>query len=232
MSTTHLANRQAFYRHRIIPRMLVDTNTRDTATTVFGHKVSAPLGFAPIGTNKIYNPAGELPVAKFAKELNLPTASPPPAASRLRTLPHDDDDLTISLPTRAHESGFTACIVTLNTPQLGWRHDDVANSIYAFYHGLGADRALGPAVGDEPYIMYDSGIRGASDVVKALALGAKYVFVGRLWVWSLSIMGEHGVRHVMKSLLAELDILFNVSGIQRVDQIDKSYNLVQERSKL
>ena len=45
--------------------------------------------------------------------------------------------------------------------------------------------------------MFDSGVRGASDVFKALALGAKFVFVGRLWVWGLSIMGEHGVRHVM-----------------------------------
>jgi isopentenyl diphosphate isomerase/L-lactate dehydrogenase-like FMN-dependent dehydrogenase len=52
--------------------MLVDTNKRDTATTIFGHKVSAPIGFAPIGINKIYNPLGELPVAKVAKDLNIP----------------------------------------------------------------------------------------------------------------------------------------------------------------
>ena len=71
-STTHLANRQAFYRHKLIPRMLVDTNKRDTAWQIWGHKVNAPIGFAPIGINKIYNPAGELPVAKVAKELNLP----------------------------------------------------------------------------------------------------------------------------------------------------------------
>ena len=55
--------------------------------------------------------------------------------------------------------------------------------------------------------MYDTGIRGASDVFKALAIGAKFVFIGRLWVWALSIAGEHGVRHVMKGLLAEFDIL-------------------------
>jgi isopentenyl diphosphate isomerase/L-lactate dehydrogenase-like FMN-dependent dehydrogenase len=105
---------------------------------------------------------------------------------------------------------------------------------------LGAKANCCAAVGDKTYIMYDSGIRGASDVVKALALGAKFVFVGRLWVWGLSIMGEHGVRHVMKSLLADLDILFNVAGIQEVSQIDKSwlesypksYTLIQERSKL
>lgn len=88
--------------------------------------------------------------------------------------------------------------------------------------------------------MFDSGVRQASDVVKALAIGAKFVFVGRLWVWGLSIMGEHGVRHVMRSLLADLDILFNVAGIQGVDDIDRdlieSYprggTLVQERSNL
>lgn len=70
--------------------------------------------------------------------------------------------------------------------------------------------------------MFDSGVRGASDVFKALALGAKFVFIGRLWVWGLSIMGEHGVRHVMKSLLADFDILLNVSGFQNIEQIDKS----------
>jgi isopentenyl diphosphate isomerase/L-lactate dehydrogenase-like FMN-dependent dehydrogenase len=52
--------------------MLIDTNKRDTATTIFGHKISAPIGFAPIGINKIYNPLGELPVAKVTKELKIP----------------------------------------------------------------------------------------------------------------------------------------------------------------
>jgi len=45
--------------------------------------------------------------------------------------------------------------------------------------------------------MFDSGVRGAADIFKAMALGAKFVFVGRLWVWGLSIKGEVGVRHVM-----------------------------------
>jgi len=50
LSYTHLANRQAFFRHRIIPRMLIDTNTRDTVTEIFGHKVAAPIGmfYVPI----------------------------------------------------------------------------------------------------------------------------------------------------------------------------------------
>ena len=78
------------------------------------------------------------------------------------------------------------------------------------------------AVGHKTYIMYDSGVRGAADIIKALALGAKFVWVGRLWVWGLSIMGEVGVRHVMKSLLADFDILMNVAGIQDVGQIDRT----------
>lgn len=88
--------------------------------------------------------------------------------------------------------------------------------------------------------MFDSGVRSASDVFKALALGAKFVFVGRLWIWGLSIMGEVGVRHVMRSLLAEFDILMNVAGYQNISQITKDalekeprdYPLMHVTSKL
>lgn len=88
--------------------------------------------------------------------------------------------------------------------------------------------------------MFDSGIRGAADVFKALALGAKFVFVGRLWVYGLSIMVETSVRHVMKGLLADLDIMFNVAGWPNVERIDRTwlenhardYSLLKERSKI
>ena len=88
--------------------------------------------------------------------------------------------------------------------------------------------------------MFDSGVRSASDVVKALALGAKFVFVGRLWIWGLSIMGETGVTHVMRGLLADLDILMNVGGFKNIAEITrgvldsepKSYHLLPTASKL
>jgi isopentenyl diphosphate isomerase/L-lactate dehydrogenase-like FMN-dependent dehydrogenase len=106
--------------------MLVDTNTRDTRWNIWGHETSAPIGFAPIGINKIYNPLGELPVAKVAEELGLPyclsTAGSQPiedvgVANGRGTrffqlyMPHDDE-LTVSLLQRAVDSGFTACILT------------------------------------------------------------------------------------------------------------------------
>lgn len=175
--------------------MLRDTNQRDTKTEIFGHKVSAPVGFAPIGINKIYNPAGELPVAKVAKELNLPyclsTAGSQPiedvgAANGQGPrffqlyMPHDDE-LTVSLLTRAYESGFTACILTLDTWQLGWRHDDVANSNYAFYHGLGADLGL-----SDPVFKKRLAEDGIDPVTMPNEAGAKWidnVWHGRAHTW-------------------------------------------------
>ena len=83
------------------------------------------------------------------------------------------------------------------------------------------ENIVNAGLGQKLCITYDSGIRGAADIVKAIALGAKFIFLGRLWIWGLSIMGETGVRHVLKGLLADLDILMNVAGIQSIDQIDR-----------
>jgi isopentenyl diphosphate isomerase/L-lactate dehydrogenase-like FMN-dependent dehydrogenase len=190
-----MANRQAFYRHRIIPRMLIDTNKRDTKTEIFGHKVSAPIGFAPIGINKIYHPQGELPVAKVAKELNLPYALSTAGSCSIEDvaaangegtrffqlyMPHDEE-LTVSLLKRAVESGFSACILTVDTWQLGWRHDDVATSNYAFYRGIGADLGLSDPVFQER--LREAGIDPVKEPEKAGAMWIDNVWHGRAWSW-------------------------------------------------
>jgi isopentenyl diphosphate isomerase/L-lactate dehydrogenase-like FMN-dependent dehydrogenase len=61
-------------------------------------------------------------------------------------------------------------------------------------------------------VLFDSGIRTGSDVMKALALGAKAVLIGRPYIYGLGIAGEAGVRHVLRCLLAELELSMALSG--------------------
>lgn len=61
-------------------------------------------------------------------------------------------------------------------------------------------------------VLFDSGIRSGSDVLKALALGARAVLVGRPYVYGLALAGQSGVEHVLRCLLAELDISVGLSG--------------------
>src|SRR6185503_5222788 len=66
------ANREAFRRHRIVPRMLRDVAERDLSTTVLGTPVPAPLLLAPIGVQKVVHEEGELGTARAAASLGLP----------------------------------------------------------------------------------------------------------------------------------------------------------------
>ena len=61
-------------------------------------------------------------------------------------------------------------------------------------------------------VLFDSGVRSGADVVKALALGASAVGIGRPYVHGLALGGTEGVVHVLRSLLAEADLLMAVDG--------------------
>lgn len=63
------------------------------------------------------------------------------------------------------------------------------------------------AVGDKLTVLFDSGVRSGADIMKALALGAKGVLVGRPIFYGLSVAGEAGAEHVLKCLLAVSDVL-------------------------
>jgi len=81
---------------------------------------------------------------------------------------------------------------------------------------IGSLDALPPiaeAVGDQLTVLFDSGIRTGSDVVKALALGAQAVLIGRPFVYGLALGGQQGVEHVLRCLLAEFDITMLLSGL-------------------
>ena len=68
------------------------------------------------------------------------------------------------------------------------------------------------AVGDRVEVLFDSGVRTGADVLKALALGARSVLVGRPYAYGLGHGGEEGVLHVLRSLLADLDLTLGLCG--------------------
>jgi lactate 2-monooxygenase len=78
------------------------------------------------------------------------------------------------------------------------------------------------AVGDDLAIVVDSGIRGGADVVKALALGARAAGIARPYLWGLALDGEEGVRHVLRNLLAEIDLTLALAGFTTPAQLDRS----------
>jgi 4-hydroxymandelate oxidase len=74
-------------------------------------------------------------------------------------------------------------------------------------------------VGDRAEVYVDGGIRGGADVLKALALGARAVLVGRPVVWGLAIAGEEGVDAVLNELWDELKIVMGLCGIPDVRHV-------------
>lgn len=78
------------------------------------------------------------------------------------------------------------------------------------------------AVGDRLTVLYDSGVRTGADVLKALALGAKAVLVGRPVIYGLGIAGSEGARHVLAGLLADVDQSMGLAGVQNVSELNRS----------
>ena len=79
------------------------------------------------------------------------------------------------------------------------------------------------AVGADAVVLMDSGIRRGSDVVKALALGADAVLVGRPYAYGLAAGGQAGVEAVVRQLAGELDLTMALSGARSVADVDRSF---------
>jgi isopentenyl diphosphate isomerase/L-lactate dehydrogenase-like FMN-dependent dehydrogenase len=317
---TVAANRAAFDRWRIVPRMLTDATKRDLTTSVLGVEMPAPVLLAPVGVQSIVHPDGELATARAAAGLDLTMILSTASSNTIEDVAEangagsrwyqlywpNDNDVTISILSRAKAAGFSTLVVTLDTWTLAWRPNDLDESYLPFIRGVGtaipfSDPAFrarlekspeedptsailqwipmftgtdrrwdqlpflrehwdGPivlkgiqhvadarraceagmdgivvsnhggrqvdgavasldmlpeivaAVGDRTEVLFDSGIRTGADIVKALALGAKAVLLGRPYVYGLALGGEAGVRHAIRSILADLDLTLGLSG--------------------
>jgi 4-hydroxymandelate oxidase len=78
------------------------------------------------------------------------------------------------------------------------------------------------AVAGRAEILVDGGIRRGSDILKALALGAKAVLIGRPYLWGLAVAGQAGVEHLIGILREELDLAMALAGRPTIDSIDRT----------
>jgi 4-hydroxymandelate oxidase len=78
------------------------------------------------------------------------------------------------------------------------------------------------AVGGQLELFVDGGIRRGTDVLKALALGARAVLVGRPVLWGLALAGSDGVQRVLELLLSEFDTALALAGVPRARDLEPS----------
>ncbi len=149
--STAAANRSAFDRWRIMPRLLVDSSERDTGVELFGRRHESPLLVAPIGVLSMAHPDADLAVARGARAQGVThiistQASVPmeDVAGELDGSGHwyqlywsSNDDLVESLVSRAEACGSEALVITLDTGYLGWRPRDLDLGHLPFARGAG-----------------------------------------------------------------------------------------------
>lgn len=367
---TMRANRAAFERVRIVPRLLPGNAQRDLSTEILGRRLPAPVLLAPVGAAGLVHRDSDLEIGSAAAELGLPyilsnqgcspmedVAAAMGAAPRWFQLYWSTDEpLVDSFLARAAASGAEAIVVTLDTTMLGWRPRDLNLGSLPFSQGIGiaqytsdprfqqvvrdriaakaaaaeaavrakddvkvtvgalrsllsisrehpgdlranlrsptpraavetfldiysnpgltweqlatlrdrtdlpflvkgvlhpddATRAVEAgasgvvvsnhggrqvdgaiasldalpsvraALGPDLAVILDSGVRTGSDVVKAIALGADAVAIGRPYLYGLALGGRDGVRDVLANIVAELDLTMGLSGVGSVAQI-------------
>jgi lactate 2-monooxygenase len=149
--STARANREAFERWRVVPRMLVDTGERDLSVELLGRCHPTPLLVSPIGVLSAAHAEADLAVARAARAAGvtpvLSTQASVPmedVAAELGGSGHwyqlywsSDDDLVASLVQRAEACGSEALVVTLDTYYLGWRPRDLDLGSLPFARGEG-----------------------------------------------------------------------------------------------
>jgi lactate 2-monooxygenase len=329
--STLRANREAFERRRLRPRMLGAHTEREFAVEVLGTESPFPFFLAPVGVLSIAHADGELAPARAAAAARVPFVLSTAASHSIEEIAEamgdaprwfqlywvSNRDVVASLVRRAEAAGYGAIVVTLDTLVLGWRPRDLRNAYLPFRDGEGiaqftsdpvfrellpvppeqdplvaagtmlsmfpnlalqwedlaflreltqlpllvkgvltgedAVRALAAgvdgivvsnhggrqvdgavaaldaleevreAVGADTTVLMDGGIRGGADVIKALALGADAVLVGRPYVYALAVGGLDGVSALIQQLAAETDLTLALLGARSVNEIDSSW---------
>jgi 4-hydroxymandelate oxidase len=292
--------------------VLVDVAEPSTATTVLGTELAAPLLVAPVAFQRLAHPEGEVATARAAASAgtiiclsSLSTSSWEEVAATeaqrwFQLYVPRDELLARELVQGARASGFSALVLTVDTPVLGRRERDLRSgfeipsnlrigalggggftprsafegmsasvtwkdlerfaslsdlplvlkgiltaedarlacahdvqAIIVSNHGgrqldgacatLDALPAIVEEVAGRLEVLVDGGVRRGTDVVKALALGARAVLVGRPVVWGLVVGGEPGVARVLELLRAELELGMQLVGCREVHELTHAH---------
>ena len=148
------ANREGFYRWRIVPRMLRDVSERDLSIELFGQRLPSPVILGPVGVQGILHAEGELASARAAARMGLAFTLSTAASRTIEEVAQaagsagdgvrwfqlywgKNPDLTASMLQRAERSGYKALLVTLDTSMLAWRERDLHHAYLPFILGQG-----------------------------------------------------------------------------------------------
>ncbi len=334
-------SRAAYGDYAFLPRAMVDTSARTTATELFGRTYDAPFGIGPLGGSAFIAYRGDLVLAEAARQANIPMCLSASSLIKLEDvfaqnkdawfqgyLPGDQSRIDRLLD-RVAATGYRTFVVTADTPILGnrehnvrsgfsmpmkvtpkvawqsathprwllgvvaktfWLHGaphfenmeaergppmmsqnslrnttardklswrnleairrswrghllvkglltpaDVAIArscgadgvILSTHGGRQLDHAIAPldvlpeiaATKGDMKVIVDSGIRRGTDVLKALALGADFVMLGRPFIFAAAIGGVPGVAHAIRILKEEINRDMALAGLNRLDAI-------------
>jgi isopentenyl diphosphate isomerase/L-lactate dehydrogenase-like FMN-dependent dehydrogenase len=331
------ANRAAFERLRLRPRVLVDVSTCDLRTSVLGIPVSMPILVAPTAGHGLAHPeaecataravhhAGTLMVVSSRSTRSLEEIAQAGEAPRWFQLYVDSSRQAAQLIGRAEAAGYQALVLTVDAPRGGHRERDLrhgvgieprhevpsspaggshdiaaptetnghgqqeeakekeeeglagrssltwdvlpwlrsitalpillkgiltaedarlavdagaAGVVVSNHGGRQLDGAIASmealpevveAVAGRCEVYVDGGVRRGTDVLKALALGARAVLLGRPILWGLAVNGEEGIHHILHLLRAELELAMALSGCPALSSITRA--LVRPSSK-
>jgi len=319
-------NRAAYSRLRLMPRILHDVSSVDTTTSILGDKVSSPLCIAPTAMQQMAHPDGECATSRAAARndtlmtlsswstipLEEVAAAAPNGTRWFQLYVYKDREVTLQLIKRAERAGYKAIALTVDTPILGRRENDIKNKFTLPSHltmgnfkninqgtnvkddkggsGLASyvskliDQTLTwkdvhwvrknttmkivvkgvmtaedaitslkngvdgiwvsnhgarqldttpatievlpdiiKAVRGKCEVYIDGGVMRGTDIFKAVALGARGVFIGRPVVWGLAHNGEEGVNNVLKLLNDEFVLAMKLAGVSKLADMKPSY---------
>ncbi len=157
---TAAANREAFQRWKLVPRMLRGIPAARThATNILGTAMPAPVMLAPIGVLSIVHRDAEPAVARAAARVGVPFIVSTASSTAMEEVAAAGDgpkwyqlywpserDLAASFVSRAEKAGYAAIVVTLDTWQLGWRPRDLKTAYLPFLQRIGIANYLSDPV--------------------------------------------------------------------------------------